>query len=182
YSVSASLIKFSLLTFFTRLSSARAFTTLVYVMLFIVGGTGIGSVTTVLLQCRPLDALWDASKVPGAKCIRIVDFYYANAALNITTDVLILLLPIRVLWGLHMPLRQRLSLCALFGMGGLACIASIVRLISLSSLLASSNPTQALITPLNWSIIELNVSVFIAGGPALKAFLRHLVPSLLGSS
>lgn len=95
-----------------------------YVVIFAVIGFGIGSVAAVLLQCLPLSSLWDAEAAKGAKCIKLVDFYYANAAINLTADVVILFLPIRILWGLHMPLRQRVSLCALFGLGGLYVIIS----------------------------------------------------------
>lgn len=63
-----------------------------------------------------------------------------------------------------------------------ATVAGIIRLSSLNSLLASTNPTINVVTPLNWSIIELNTAIFIAGAPSLKAFLRQYLPSLLGSS
>ena len=119
YTASATFIKLSLLTFFIRLSTGAKFLALVYVVVFIVISFGISSIATVLLQCLPLSALWDAEKMATAHCIRVTDFYYANAAINITTDVMILLLPLKILWGLHMPLRQRISLCGLFGLGGL---------------------------------------------------------------
>ncbi|KAJ4296490.1 hypothetical protein N0V90_006535 [Kalmusia sp. IMI 367209] len=216
YTVSATFIKLSLLMFYTRLSTGQTFLALVYIGILIVTGFGIGSVAAVLLQCIPLSMLWDDDK--KGHCIRLIDFYYANAAINIVTDITILLLPIKILWGLHMPLRQRISLCALFGLGGLyvapssfyhntisapyntfslenpplsgtntanyarACVASIIRLSALKSLLASDDPTINLVTPLNWSIIEVNTSIFIAGAPALKAFLRRCMPTLLGSS
>jgi hypothetical protein len=119
YSVSAAFIKLSLLSFYLRLSNGPAFSAIVYAVMFIVIGFGIGSVAAVLFQCLPLSALWDAEKAAGAHCIKVVDFYYANAAINLTADVTILILPIKILWGLHMPLRQRISLCGLFGLGGL---------------------------------------------------------------
>ncbi|KAL5375355.1 hypothetical protein DPSP01_011264 [Paraphaeosphaeria sporulosa] len=182
YSVSATFIKLSLLSFYLRLSNGPAFSALVYCVIFAVIGFGIGSITAVLLQCLPLSSLWDEDAAVGAKCIKLVDFYYANAAINLTADVVILFLPIKILWGLHMPLRQRIGLCGLFGLGGLATVAGIIRLSSLKSLLASSNPTINIVTPLNWSFIELNTAIFIAGAPALKAFLRQYMPALLGSS
>ncbi|KAL5395856.1 hypothetical protein PMIN06_004333 [Paraphaeosphaeria minitans] len=182
YSISTTFIKLSLLSFYLRLSNGPAFSALVYCAIFIVIGFGIGSVITVLLQCIPLSSLWDAEAAKGAKCIKLVDFYYANAAINLTNDVVILFLPIKVLWGLHMPLRQRIGLCGLFGLGGLATVAGIIRLSSLKALLGSANPTVDVVTPLDWSFIELNTAIFIAGAPALKAFLRQYMPALLGSS
>ena len=90
-----------------------------YVVVVVVIGFGIGSITAVLFQCLPLSSLWDPEAAIGAKCIKLVDFYYANAAINLTADVVILFLPVKILWGLHMPLRQRIGLCGLFGLGGL---------------------------------------------------------------
>lgn len=119
YTPSATFIKLSLLTFYLRLSNGPRFLVLVYVIIFVVIGFGVGSVTAILLQCIPLSALWDSKVMETAKCIQLTNFYYANAGINIATDVVILLLPLRILWGLHMPLRQRISLCALFGLGGL---------------------------------------------------------------
>jgi hypothetical protein len=110
-------IKLSLLAFYTRLSPERTFLILVYIGIVIVTGFGIGSVTAVLTQCIPLRMLWDSSQT--GSCFHVVNFYYANAALNITTDVAILLLPMKFLWGLHMPIRQRISLCGIFGLGSL---------------------------------------------------------------
>jgi hypothetical protein len=46
----------------------------------------------------------------------------------------------------------------------------------------STDPTWVLVTPINWSTIELHTAIFVAGAPALKAFLRRYVPTLLGSS
>lgn len=102
-----------------RLSNGPGFLALVYVVMVMVIGFGIGSIAAVLFQCLPLSSLWDPVAAVSAKCIKLVDFYYANAAISLSLDVVILCLPIRVLWGLHMPIRQRIGLCALFGLGGL---------------------------------------------------------------
>jgi hypothetical protein len=113
-------IKLSLLTFYLRLSSEKSFLVPVYIGIFVITGFGIGSITAILLQCIPLSMLWDPNQ-PGS-CFHLIDFYYANAALNIATDVTILLIPVKILWGLHMPVRQRISLCALFSLGSLYVI------------------------------------------------------------
>ncbi|KAF2804604.1 uncharacterized protein BDZ99DRAFT_467286 [Mytilinidion resinicola] len=180
YSFSALFIKLSLLTFYTRLSPERSFLIMVYVAMFIVTGFGIGSIVAVLVQCIPLSMLWNPNQ--EGHCFHIINFYYANAALNIITDVGILLLPMKLLWGLHMPIRQRISLCGLFGLGSLVCVASVVRLATLKSIIHSTDATRDLVSPLTWSIVELHTAIFIACAPAFKAFLRRYVPTLLGSS
>jgi len=53
------------------------------------------------------------------------------ASINIVTDLVILLLPIRPLHQLHLNKKKRMALIAIFCTGGVAVIASIVRLNSL---------------------------------------------------
>lgn len=62
--------------------------------------------------------LWDASQ-PG-HCIDVNSFYFANAGIHILTEILIYLLPIRTLWNLHLPARQKLGLCGLLSVGAMS--------------------------------------------------------------
>ena len=68
-------------------------------------------------------------------------------AINLITDVIILCLPMKLVWNLHLALRQKLVLLAIFSLGGLfvllpsysnlrtetfyrACIVCLVRIAS----------------------------------------------------
>jgi hypothetical protein len=118
YSASAMFIKLSLLTFYMRLTLDHIiFKNLVYIMIVVSIGFGVGSIMSAALQCIPISMLWDAT-VEG-KCIDINKFYFANASLNIFTDTVIYCLPIPTLWRLRLPTVQRVGLCAALGLGGL---------------------------------------------------------------
>ena len=41
-----------------------------------------------------------------------------RSALNVATDILILVLPIREVWNLQMPLSRKLQITGLFALGG----------------------------------------------------------------
>jgi len=73
YSAAAALIKLSLLTFYLRLSQENYFRRFIYVMVFVTIGFGIGSITTVALQCIPLSMIWDSSKT--GSCLQLQYFY-----------------------------------------------------------------------------------------------------------
>jgi len=45
--------------------------------------------------------------------------YHANAALNITTDLLVAVLPVRQLWTLQIPKRQKIALLIILTLGWL---------------------------------------------------------------
>ena len=50
-----------------------------------------------------------------------------------STDILILILPMPIIWRLHVPLRNKLILSLIFGLGSLICIISIIRIKALLS-------------------------------------------------
>ncbi|CAN9080660.1 unnamed protein product [Alternaria alternata] len=57
--------------------------------------------------------------------------YFANASVNIVTDVVILVMPLKVFKQLNMNLRNRLALMGIFMVGCIAALASILRLYAL---------------------------------------------------
>jgi hypothetical protein len=79
-------------------------------------------------------------------------------------------------------MRQRIGLVFLFSLGGLVVVASLIRIATLTQLLDSTNPTMSLVSPYNWSTIEVHTGIFITYGPAFKAFVRSYIPQLLGNS
>lgn len=72
------------------------------------------NVLVCILQCTPVSAAWYVT--PG-KCININAFYLINAALNITTDLITYTLPIRLIINLQTPLKQKIALSIMFGLG-----------------------------------------------------------------
>jgi hypothetical protein len=173
-------IKMSLLFLYLRLSPDKGFRIAVYAMIGLSIAFSISSIFASALQCIPVSMLWNPNQ-PG-HCIDVIAFYYANAAINIVTDVIIYVLPIRVLWGLQLPKRQRLGLAFLFSLGGVVVVASMIRIVTLHQLIHSTDPTWALVSPFNWSTIELHLGIFVTCGPAFKAFFRRYIPRLLGGS
>lgn len=55
--------------------------------------------------------------MPSEYCISTEKFYTANAALNVVSDILILLLPVPIVWGLNTDIRKKVILTGLFSMG-----------------------------------------------------------------
>ena len=75
----------------------------------------------------PIDAYWDSDITPTHK-VNEDKLYLANAFFNIITDCTLLVLPLTVVWRLHMEFWQKLALSGIFALGTLTMIASIVRL------------------------------------------------------
>ena len=74
-----------------------------------------------LCACDPIPYFWTEIMDPTGGSYRY-DFYYyyiGNAAVNVLTDVLILLVPMPIVWKLQMRTTQKLGVCAVLLLGGL---------------------------------------------------------------
>lgn len=92
---------------------------------------GFGNMWFILFSCTPLSAAWgDFANPLDAKCLPPSAIKIASqtgAVASVLTDVLISLAPVKFLWSLKRPLRERIVLGFLMGLGLLAGISSIVK-------------------------------------------------------
>ncbi|RDL42410.1 uncharacterized protein BP5553_02389 [Venustampulla echinocandica] len=166
YYFAVAFIKISIVLFYLRLVEAQTVVrrlchgTIALLAVFL----GI-CLTGTLAQCVPMEKQWDfIGAVPG-KCINTTAFFYSTSAFNIITDIWIICLPIRVLSKIHRPQREKIILFVVFGMGVLACVASIVRLYSIRVFTLSQDPFYDG-GPVNiWSMVEINVAIVCASVP-----------------
>lgn len=100
-------IKTSVLFFYMRLGD-RYLTRMSIVMTAVVTAQALANTLTAAFQCSPIQKAWE-STLPG-KCVDINAYYLANAALNIVTDVLTYTLPMKVIFSLQVPRKQKIAL------------------------------------------------------------------------
>jgi hypothetical protein len=88
--------------------------------------TFIAFTMTTLLSCRPLNAFWNqVDFVWGATHIEGKDYvcyneplhYFFNITITVIQDFMVCLMPMALFWRLKMPLRQKMALGVLFGVG-----------------------------------------------------------------
>ncbi|RDW65090.1 hypothetical protein BP6252_10741 [Coleophoma cylindrospora] len=176
YNAAATFIKLSVLAFYLRLVQKPGFRIAVFSMMAISIALGISSIISICFQCVPFSKTWSHTG-PGY-CFNTEAFYIANTWLNVITDLVIYALPIPILWGLNIPRQQRFGLCVLFGIGGVAVIAGIIRSATIRDFLIGINISFTIIHSLIWSIVELNIAIFAASFPAYKVLLTRLCPDL----
>lgn len=76
----------------------------------------VASILMTILQCVPIKASWD-DRVSNASCLNDTAIWYQYAVINITTDIMILLLPVRDVLRLQTRIKQKLGLLAMFSLG-----------------------------------------------------------------
>lgn len=81
---------------------------------------------SALFRCTPVNSFWDLN-VQGS-CPHIRAGRLIPAVLNSFTDVVLLSLPMRPVWQLQLPWRQKIAVLGMFCVGFLALAASATRL------------------------------------------------------
>ncbi|MCJ1471167.1 hypothetical protein MMC07_009815, partial [Pseudocyphellaria aurata] len=134
-----------------------------------------------LFFCTPRRKIWDPS-VPG-HCLSLgasVTSIMSAAALNVLSDVTILVLPIFWISVLQMPLRRKVAVSMVFAMGICACVASIMRLILSVKFVTPSrltpDVTYDLVPLLLLSDAEVAIGIICGCMPVTPRFLRHFFP------
>jgi hypothetical protein len=119
YYLSQAFSKFSVCVFYLRLSPDRTFRRLIFATMIFVGCYTIATILVNFFACRPIAAAWNPKllELPGAYCVNRFEFYFAQAGLNIGSDVWIVILPMKTIWSLQMPLNQRLLVTGIFASG-----------------------------------------------------------------
>jgi hypothetical protein len=95
-------------------------------LVIFIGATWISYTAAAMFQCTPFAFNWDKT-VAGGKCFSIQAFANSSSVPNILSDIAVLILPLRTVWGLKISLGRRIGLLCIFLTGSIGLIASIVR-------------------------------------------------------
>ena len=124
-------IKISILLFYLQLFVTKQFSIAAYITMSVVCLWCIQQVLAALLICKPISYNWDFHNQTGS-CGNTTANCIAGAAVNVLTDLVILLLPMPIIWRLKIPTRSKLSLSFIFGLGFLY-VARLVDFVSLNA-------------------------------------------------
>lgn len=130
WTFSTSAIKVSLLLLYARLFPFRNFRILAYTSMGMVVLYCVGCLVFLITNCTPFQANF-TPWMPGAHCRNDKAGGLEIGVANIVTDVAILSLPMKNVWKLQMPTRTKWAVSALFGIGFVTVIISIIRVISI---------------------------------------------------
>ncbi|KAF9885039.1 hypothetical protein FE257_000770 [Aspergillus nanangensis] len=179
YNMSLTLTKAAIVFLYLRLFPTAKFIVAARVILAVIILYGLWTVISAFLNCLPVNYFWDTS-VDG-HCIPKAFLWWFNAAMNILTDISILVLPIPVVSRLRLPFRQKIAVLFIFATGIFACVTSIVRLRYLTLATHSVDPTKDNGPIAIWSQIEVNMGIICACLPPLQSLVTRLFPRILAS-
>ena len=77
----------------------------------------VPSIFLTVFGCRPVSASWNLASMPGSKCIDKNEYYITTSALNVLTDIAIILLPWKIVLRLVAPMKQKIATGGIFFAG-----------------------------------------------------------------
>lgn len=109
-------LKACLLIMYFRLTNGTTFKKWVkYLSIYI----SIGYIATEIAfftACTPFSGYW-AVPPPNPQCTTLQHYAYVQATFNISSDLMMLFIPIPMFISLRLPLKQKIVLCGVFSMG-----------------------------------------------------------------
>ncbi|KAK3109907.1 hypothetical protein LTR53_016352 [Teratosphaeriaceae sp. CCFEE 6253] len=177
YNLAISCTKFSILFQYLRIFPDPKFRRTCYGLIGVVVVYTGWTFFSAIFACTPVRYFWDPS-IPGGHCLDRFGVWFANAGINIVTDIATGLLPLPVFKQLELPRRQKYALMTVFALGGFTCVVSILRLqslyvISKATDVSWNNPLAAI-----WSSVEINTGILCSCLPTLKACVSRFWPRL----
>ncbi|KAH7304033.1 hypothetical protein B0I35DRAFT_445744 [Stachybotrys elegans] len=179
YSVTAAFAKLSLLSLYLRLfkpSRLARIAIWVGIAVTILFYTIVTITTIAYVHPRPGDGGWGSLK-NNLRMMKPAPRLVATQGLGGTlTDFYVLLIPIYLVWGIQMPVRKKVGVCALFLTGLLSCACSIAGTVLRFQYLFSTMPDN------RWNgmrfsalaVVELNIGQLCACIPVAFVLFKSL--------
>lgn len=114
WAISIASFRLAILALYVQAFPTKVFQYFAYGAMSIVCLFFVGSITTTLAICRPIASNWDEN-VKG-KCGDEGTAELAAAAFNMALDIGIVILPVPVIWGLHMSKQKKAAVIATFAL------------------------------------------------------------------
>ncbi|PYI00582.1 hypothetical protein BO78DRAFT_329698 [Aspergillus sclerotiicarbonarius CBS 121057] len=144
-----------------------------YMVLADVFRTFIGAIVSNFTSCQSMHAWFTVGACDTHRdaVAEIASLYYAFAV-DALSDVMIMVLPLRLVVTLHLPLGQKISVAAVFALGTICVIMAVVRVVQIGTR-ANNDSTPSSSWLAFWGMIEAGIAVIVGCLPAFAAVYRR---------
>lgn len=175
YVLALSLIKISLLFLYLEIFRTRRFKISTYVVLACVSINNLTIFVISIFVCKPIEAYWNQD-IQGS-CVNQQRLAYVNSSSALVQDVVLLVLPLMFIRNLQMQRSRKVAVGLMFAIGTMGCIATVMRIQSLSVLRLSMDPTWDHVAVTFWTEVELATSIICVSLPSIRVLITHMLPS-----
>ncbi|KAH7346864.1 hypothetical protein BKA65DRAFT_285935 [Rhexocercosporidium sp. MPI-PUGE-AT-0058] len=163
-------IKACMLIMYTRLTLGLQVQRLVLYLSIYVSLCWLATEIAFFTACTPFSGYW-AMPPPNPQCTTLEHYAIIQAVFNISSDTLMLFIPLPLITKLNMPLKQKSVLLLIFSMGLFVILAAVLtKVFNLSDVW---DPSYML-----WYTREASVAVYVSNLPMIWPLLREWFPAL----
>ncbi|GAB7347200.1 hypothetical protein MBLNU459_g3308t1 [Dothideomycetes sp. NU459] len=164
--------KTSLLFSYLRINPNKHFRLVVIITIGIVTAWFIGCFFSTVFSCRPVQQYWLTRT--GVGCSDDGTRLLACTIINIVTDILVIAIPVRTVWHIQIPRREKTVLVMLMSIGLVAVIASVIRTVWMSKALDTYDTTWWCFYVWLWTCVECDLAIICACVPTLRPISKRL--------
>ncbi|KAI9769629.1 MAG: hypothetical protein M1840_003866 [Geoglossum simile] len=167
-------IKVCMLIMYTRLTMGLKQQLAVKFLSVFVACGWLASELAFFFACRPFSGYW-AVPPPDPQCTTLVHYAICQATFNLSSDAMMLLIGLPLFLGAQLPLKNKIALCIIFGMGSFVIIAAILtKVFNLSDVYDTRY--------MFWYVREASTAIYVSNLPLIWPLLREWFPILRSSS
>ncbi|KAJ5493729.1 hypothetical protein N7463_009816 [Penicillium fimorum] len=142
-----------------------------YVAIYVALGF-VATELSLFLLCRPLTDYWAVLPTPDYQCSSYQYYEIVQGCISISADIFMLLIAIPMLVQVRVPLKQKMILMILFGMGIFVIISAILNKVYCLV------PALISYVYMNWYFREATVAILVTNLPLVWSLLRDVFPAL----
>ncbi|KAK2041428.1 hypothetical protein LZ31DRAFT_586497 [Colletotrichum somersetense] len=173
------LVKSSVLVLYQSIFPNRKFYLVTCgVLVFVIGWT-VSFFFSHLFTCYPITAFIEPYF--GNSCVKIVPMLLSQVFIDVIADFIILILPVGIVMKVQLPLKKRLAVVGMLGLGAAVCVISVTRVLATFAIAEEygKHPKDVMYytTPVFfWTNIELSLAIICACLPTLRPIWVHFFP------
>ncbi|KAI1332857.1 hypothetical protein F5Y16DRAFT_128603 [Xylariaceae sp. FL0255] len=125
--------KVSVCILYRRLFPGRVIYITLCIIVALMLATSLATVLALFFACRPFSANWASPAVQATHCINKEPIFVWGTLPNVLTDTAMLIMPLPIIWKLHMATNFKIALTVTFLIGSLGLVTSILRISSFAN-------------------------------------------------
>ncbi|KAK1723330.1 uncharacterized protein BDZ83DRAFT_580984 [Colletotrichum acutatum] len=155
-------LKACILFFFSRITLATRQQKIVKWTAVATGIAYVGVISVIWGHCTPVQRNWQVVPYPGDECTLAVANYLSLVVLNISTDFLIVSIPLPLLWAVKLSIKRKLAIGLLLCSGIFVMIAALLRCI------LSLKDIEGINVSTIWAIRETFVGIIAVNAACIR--------------
>lgn len=173
YILVLTLIKVALVVFYLEIFDSRRFKITAYIVMVYIIITSLVSFLITVFVCKPVSFYWNRD-IAGT-CMDPQVIAYACSGCAIVQDLILLVLPLGFIRDLTMQRHRKVAAVVMFSIGSLGCVATIIRLHTLTTFRISVDPTWDYVSATIWTEVELAAGSICVSLPSIRVLVSKML-------